>query len=398
MAIELNSILFSIITLFVLIWFFLICRKRMLNTLFLLYFFLNFTLFYGPLLYYKFGFTGYYYAVDNKSLESFMYIAICVFIINIYFFLFYSRKLNGLFLQYFKRFTIEEIYNTKLLDRFYILCFSISALYIFYYRKYFPLIELFSSGELGERLDTGGVLPFYITFASFTLVFIPSGFLYFYDKSISKFLKVFLLLFTMFCLSAGGNKGIVSFFLIFFVMFCLRKGGFLKYLFLGIVLLIIYAVLKGITEVNKDSIDYLIESPFRRLFAAQGVGFVTRILMYDANLIKDGILVKQQVYSYIYGTRIGSGSSPTHFIADFFFSYGYVLTAIIYMAYLYIVNNIIMVVTYVNSIKSNIYLLWGIFLFLFITTNSEINLANTIRVIFIIINLKIIMYATKIRK
>lgn len=396
---DVPIILFIMILILFGIWFSLLRKYKLVKSVFFLYYAFNFLLFCGPLVYYKLGYTGYSSAISYNSMFIFQWVVLVIILLNIFFTYFIIRNNKKILYSTFYKLSFDNIHNKRLVKHFYIVIYLISILYIIIYRKYFPISKLIEEGELGERLDKTGAIPFYITMSAIFMVFIPSGFLYFRNLTKSKILKFLLMLFTLFCLSAGGNKGIISFFLIFYVLLVNKKQSFFKYILLVGVLAFIYVVFKGVTEFNAQTIDYLVESPFRRLFAAQGSGFITRIEMMLNNEFVEGWEIKKQVYAKIYSTNIGDGSSPTHFLGDLILKYGYFISFLIYLIYLSLMTRLLYTIgiVYRNDTKST-FILWNFFLISYLTVNSDISLANLIRFVLIFMNLYIVYYVSRVKR
>lgn len=390
--------LFLIVTLLYLWWLLIIYRRNMVKSIYFIYYCFSFTVFYGPILYYRLGFDGYIHAIKYEAFLIFYYISILVAGLNMAFYLYTTKfKLTAL-KSFLQKISFDKITNHKLLTHYFVIVNVVCLVYILVYREYFPLTKLIDQGELGERLDISGAIPFYISFSTLFMVIIPSSFLYFRQRLKSKLVISILFLFTLFALSAGGNKGVTSFFLIFYLLLCTKNQSIFKYIVLFFTLAIIYLVFKGYTEYNADTLEYLIESPFRRLFAAQGSGFIVRIDMMLKDLFVEGYEIKQQVYARIYNSYIGVGSSPTHFIGDVIVKYGFFIALFIYLIYLNFFTKILVTVSnvYKNDVKSS-FIVWNFFVIAFITTNSDITLANFLRTIVVVFNLLIISYVSKVK-
>lgn len=397
-TINQSSFLFLIVTIIFLYWGKLVYING-LKTIYFCYYFFNFLLFYGPLFYYKIGFVAYSNAISTKSLNDFSIISFFVVLLNIFFFKIYNKKRNTFkFVSFFENYKYGLLYG-KNLKFYFLMIISIVIFYVIIYFKSFPLVSLMTNGEIGERLDVTGAIPFYITFSAISMIFIPSAFFYFKNFITNKFILLIFLLFTMFALTAGGNKGIVSFFLIFYMLISSDKIKILNILIVLFLLLLIYSLTKGITTFNSDTIEYLIESPFRRLFAAQGAGFISRLELIEngEQLLNSDYLIKQYVFSEMHVVPLGTGTAPTHFIGDVFVKYGYTIMWLIYTLYLIFFVNVMIIVDKILKGKNYSYVLWNFFILIFLNTMTEINKANLLRFSLILFNLLALNWIPRIK-
>jgi len=395
--ISIDNYLFITITFFLIIWFSLTIKFFGLKSVYFLYFFLNLTIFYGPISYYQLGFVAYSNAMSNESLLEFAYISIFIFVSNIIVLKTIYLKQSFIFSNIIGNMTFEKINNKKTITTFFIVSYSLIILYIIIFQKHFPLIKLLTTGEIGERLDSSGDIPFYITFSAISMIFIPSGFFYFSNIIKNKFLLIIILLFCILTLSARGNKCIISYFLIFYFLLNSNKINPLKFLLLILVLFFIYGILKGIDNLSDETINYLIDSPFRRLFVSQGSGYIARIEMINNNSFHQGLVIKKEVFSSIYNTKYNSGTSPTHFTGDLLVKYGYIIMGIIYVIFSIVFTRLLFTIDMIKSKKENIFILWSFFLLSFLFTHSEFETANIIRIILMIINFYFIFNISRIK-
>lgn len=411
-TVSISSFWFSIITTLFIWWFLLISRYKDLRGVYFFYFLLNFLMFLGPLLYYKVGFTGYATATTEYSLNIFYYINVTVAIINIFAYLYYKKTKGVLFYNSLKSIRYSEIINKQSVTSFYWITIIISIIYISIFRESFPLVQLFAVGELGERLDHAGTVPFFILFSSFFLVFVPSAFLYLRLRHPKWYITIPLFVFTLFCLTVGGNKGLVSFFLLFYVLVCTKEektkriiGNIFKLMakrvVVGVALILtlatIYAILKGKTELNNETLTYLIESPLRRLLAGQGLGYIARIELINRDAFDSIHMVKHIVFSYIYGTPIGSGSAPTHFTGSMLIDFGYFITFAVFLAYTLFVTKILNTTSLLYKQKEDSFIIWGFFVPIFIMTFGDLSIAHGIRTGFVVLNIVIVRFASRLK-
>lgn len=396
---EINNILFFLLTFTVGLYFLFMIKYRQLKTIYASYFVMLLVIFYGPLLYYKLGYNGYKWVLSSKAINIFQIIGIVVFFLNIIFLIVKTGRKNYLLLKFFTQIKTRENRNKNILTLYFLLVFFFVILYLLIYFKHFPVISLFLTGKLSARLDITGSIPLYITVSSVFMTILPSAFLYLNYRNISTWLKIILFLITLLALISGGNKGIISFFLLFFVYYSARKNRILKFAFLFIFLIFIYALTKGITEINKETIAYLLEAPFRRMFATQGVGFIARIQLMLDNAIdyESTFLIKQQVYSLIYSEPLGSGSHPTYFLGNLIVQYGYIIAFFFYLLYLVIIINLIKTVDHLFSGKKDLYIIWNIFVIIYLFSMSDISLANLIRISFSVINILMINILLRVK-
>lgn len=400
---EIDTSWFILITLLYVIWFWKINKNGDIKSLFFINYAFNFCVFYGPLLYYKIGYDYYSIVLSTYSIYVFYIINIAVVCLNLIFYHYVKRYRKHFLYSTFRRIKFENIRNTYVISVIYVVTLLFCLGYSILYGSHFPLVKLITTGDLGVRLDANIVIPHYVTFSCICLVFVPSAFLYFKYSLKDWRVNLVLFMFTLFCLTAGGNKGIVSFFLIFYLLFNIKgkifkMGNIFKFTGLALFLAVIYAVMKGRTELNQDTISYLLESPLRRLFAAQGAGYIGRIKMMHFDLFANIGSIKEQVYAYIYRTRIGGGTSPTHFTGNLIVQIGYALTFFCYIFYLNLLYKLMNTATDLFRSKENSFILWNFFIIIYISTNAGITVSNGIRVALVIFNIFLIANAIRIKK
>lgn len=370
-----------------------------LKSLYFLFYFLNLTIFLGPILYYSSGFIAYRGVVSDRSIQDFMFIGIYVAVINIILKLFidsnHSRIFSSLLSKISKRTNKKKLLTTYFTS---IILFCLGFIFIFL--RDLPLYNLLLSGEIGERLDLSGAIPFYITISSILMICIPSAFFYFKEFIKNKYLNFFLFILVIITLTIGGNKGIVSFFILFYIIFSFKNIAKWKVGLASISVIFIYAISKGIKTLNSETIAYLTESPFRRLFATQGVGFIGRIKMVYENKfdLNSPYNIKQQLYSEMYSLPLGSGSGPTHFMGDLYVSKGIYFMWGVYFIYLFFILNLIRAVDKNLDYKKHSLVLWNVFMFIYISTMSDISVANILRSSIIFINLFVIFQLSKFKE
>lgn len=394
---EIELVQFSLLLGAFLIWLAIVIKKGF-RSLYTLYYFINLTIFLGPVLYYKIGFIAYYTVVSNESMSQFMYIGITIAVLNVLFVKTLGSSKTSLFSRVIQNLG-RDIKPNKLINNYFAAVILICIAYIVIYFKSLPLYKLVLTGEIGERLDLTGSVPLYITVSSIFMIVVPSAFFYFKETSSNKILVFSLFIFSLIALTAGGNKGIVSFFILFYLLIYVKNLGVIKPLLGGMSVLFIYAVSKGITSLNKQNIDYLIESPFRRLFATQGVGFIGRIKMVKENKfdLNSDFNIKQQLYSEMYNMPLGSGSGPTHFLGDIYVGYGTVIMWLSYIIFLVILIPLIYSADKYLIRRTHSFILWNIFILIFLFNMSDISVANVLRSSIIIVNLFVVYKLSKVK-
>jgi len=395
--ISIDNYLFLSLTIVLLIWLHITIKHLGVKGLYFLYFFLNVTIFYGPICYYQLGFKSYILAMSDESLFEFSLLSLTFFIINIFVLKITFLKQAFIFKNFFGNISFDKLENKNKITTFYILTYIVILAYMVIFYKHFPLVKLISGEELGERLDITGDIPLYITFSAITMIFIPSGYFYFTNMIKNQFALFLLLLLCIFLLSAGGNKGIVSYFLIFYFLLSSKSINILKITLLITTLIIIYGALKGVNNLSPENINYLIDSPVRRLFVSQGSGYITRIEMINNNAFHTGLAIKKEVYSNIYNTPYNSGTSPTHFTGNIVVTSGYLVTILIYTVFTIIFTRILFTLDMLKIKKENTFFMWNLFLFSYLITYSEFDLANFIRIGLMLINLFFIKNISRIK-
>lgn len=393
-----NSYLFWVVTLILLIYTRMIVKARLLKTIYFSHYFFTFLIFYGPLLYYKLGFRGYAItATSNASIKIYMGINIFIYLTNMIYLYFMERRPKYIFSHFFRSIKINEKKRSILLKFYFFLIFILVLSYIIIYRNQFPIFNLLTTGKLGERPDTFNIIPFYITVSSLFITIIPSGFFYFFYYSKNDLNRIIALIVTFIIMIASGHKGAISFFLLFFFYYTQKKFNLLRIIILVFVLASIYIITKGITHIDKNTIFYLFESPFRRVFAAQGVGFIARIKMMTEGTIdpNSAIEIKTQVFRQIYRTM--TGSSPTMFLGDILVKYGYFIMVMVYILYLTILLPIVNTVDKIFHGKKDLYVMWNFFMIIYIFSLSNISIANTIRIAYLIMNIILINFLLRIK-
>ncbi|GAK97024.1 hypothetical protein JCM19294_530 [Nonlabens tegetincola] len=174
---EINTIQFSILLFAFSVWLLVVIKKGF-RSLYTLYYFLNLTIFLGPILYYKIGFIAYYTVVSDNSISEFIYIGITIAILNILFVKTIGKSSNSLSSKAIQELAITYRPN-QLINNYFNFIILFCIVYIVLFFKSLPLYKLILTGEIGERLDLTGAIPFYITVSSIFMILVPFSFFLF---------------------------------------------------------------------------------------------------------------------------------------------------------------------------------------------------------------------------
>ncbi|KEZ93121.1 hypothetical protein [Nonlabens ulvanivorans] len=367
----------------------------------LLFYNLFFTLsFYTPALYYFLGFSVYSHAFTAQALDIFCTIGIIFSLVTI---IWMKTRLNSnryWFFNFFTHLKSKALFKSFNIRIYFVLGTCLMLFYLIFFFNKLTVVNIFSAeeGELVERLDTSGSIPFYITFSSLFIILFPTIFFFFYTKEKNRFYKLIFFILTVFAIGSGGNRGILTYFFIFFIFFFSKKiFNFWKIGLGSFVLITYYLFSKGVDFSDTDNLGLAIESPFRRFFVTQPVGFIARIQMHLDNSfdVNSTYSIKQQVFSKIYQAPLGTGSHPSHFVSSILVEYGYLpmfLSFLIFNIFL-----LELIKTCDNILNDRIYgfVTWNIFIFMFLTFNSDLSVANILRFSFIFLNLIILYFFTR---
>ncbi|WP_405224911.1 hypothetical protein [Dokdonia sp. Asnod1-B02] len=362
----------------------------------LLFYNIFFTLsFYTPALYYFSGFSVYSHAFTAEALNIFCASGVSFSFVSIFWMKTRLNSKSYWFLNFFETIRSGGVYGNYNIRLYFILSTCLMTLYLIVFFNKLTIVNLFSGeeGEVVDRLDTSGNVPFYITFSSLFIILFPTIFFYFYSLKKNRLYKILFFVLTVFAISSGGNKGILAYFFIFFIFFFSKKTfNFWKIALVSFFLISYYLFSKGVDFSDTANLGIAIESPLRRFFVTQPVGFIARIQMYLDNSyeINSAFSIKQQIFSKIYQAPLGTGSHPSHFVSSILVEYGYLP-----MFFVFAVFNIFLLELIKSSDKilnDRIYgfAIWNIFIFMFLSFNSDISVANILRFTIIFLNLLIL--------
>lgn len=352
--------------------------------MYILYFLFLVTIFYSPALYYYFGGKS-YFTFNNKALIQYYYLSSFIFFVNsIFLFLkqtafFPTIKQTQIF--YFHR-------KSNLLKIYFRIIISLILFYIILYFNKFPLIHYIQYHEIIERPDTTGSIPFFYTMSTLMMFILPSFYFYKIEEK-NKFQHAIWLLFISITMIIGGHKGIIAFFFIFWWFFILKAKINLKLILIVSLLVVIYAINKGIA-INANTLDYLFSSPYRRFFVTQGACLINRLHLININFPWDTAFdIKVQVCSYIFNSELGSCSAPTFFIGDLIVKYGFFIACLLYVL---VLGAIIFILKIINILpKQNLFLNWNLYMIFFLLSMAEISFSSFLRIITIVLNIVIVV-------
>ncbi len=304
--------------------------------------------------------------------------------------------INLIFL-YFKNKRIFPVLNEKhlinisdnLLSKPVMIYFGVIVIsvliYIGIYFFRFPLISYAFKGVLLERPDITGFVPHFYTLSTLMVFIIPSVFFYYYPVIRNNYLKIILTVSIALLLIISGHKGIIAFFAIFFWLNILRGKISYRFILILLGLVVIYAITKGVTSFNSETIEYLATSPIRRFFATQGTCMIYRFHALDIQYVFDSTVpIKNQLCDFMYGGNGMGCSSPTFFIGDLIIKYGFIVATLIYIISLYVV--IVLIKNIDHHFQNNNFIKWSIFCIFFLTGMAEVNSESIFRILAIILN------------
>lgn len=356
-----------------------------------LYSFSLITIFYTPSLYFFFGGEIYRFFAD-KSLVDFFHYATIVFVFYIVIYILIDNiktRKSSLYLK------------NSMLIKIYFLAFAIPiGLYYIIYFKQFPLIHFILHGELIDRPDLTGAIPHFYTVQIIVSIIIPSIYFYYFDTIKNKYSHIIINFILFFLFIASGNKGFIAYYLIFMWLYIFKARIDLKLFLIFIFLMFIYLLTKGITEINSEVLEYMINSPFRRFFVTQGTCFIHRVDMVNEgfdflnNVNPRGL--KFDVFAHMYNTTTIIGSAPTFYIGDFYAKYGEFFSLLVFI----IISSIILLVSkffYAMETNRKLFFYWNVYSLLFFIVMAEINFANMIRILVAVFNIIIIIFLSKLK-
>lgn len=378
---------FSILSLLTAFLIFTTWKNKEYKKSYILYFIFVFIIFYTPSIYFLLGGETYHYFSD-KTLQHYMLYSSIIIFFNIVALYIKKTKLVPLLNEKL----IKNIF-TKNTNKYHIIYFgiivSVVFTYIALYFYRFPLVSYLFFGNLLERPDVTGNIPHFYTFSTFMGTIVPSFYFYYFDKIKKNYIHILSVIIIIILMTIGGHKGIVAFFAIFYWIVIYKGKINYKLPLIILLLIVIYAVTKGVNKLNIETFQYLLDSPTRRFFVTQGTCFIYRIHAMDVNYIFDATIpIKNQLCDIMNDGKGFGCSAPTFFIGDLIIKYGYIIATIIYTFSLYIIIVLIKNIDY--FLKNNYFLLWSLFSIFYLMGMAEISIYSFLRILSILINVIIV--------
>ncbi len=369
---------------FSLFFYFFILKKK--KTLTILFSFSIFNIFYSPVLYYYFGGDS-YSNFDYGILNQYMLYGLAIVFLFVFSYVFTS-------VIKFKR-RIYFSLSDSVVSRMYFFCIILMlTLYYAYFFKSFPLIHFIINDELIERPDLTGNIPFFYTVSTLVAVILPSAYFYYFNNIDSKWHHLFVNMVIVFFFVASGHKGLIVYYFLFVWIYIMRYKVNLYVLAIVVLVFTNYLIAKGITELNVNTLEYMLSSPFRRFFVTQGAGHIHRMDM----LFNDGYNyisanprgIKFDVFEHMYGAGL-VGSAPTFFTGDILVKYG---TTASLIAFFIVASFLFTCSRWLTSIDSdrNLFLYWNFYFSLYLICMAEFSAASSMRIIFTGANISIALF------
>ncbi len=388
-----ENTLFGILTFFLSILTFCIFYFKEHKKNYIQYFLFLFIIFYSPAVYYIFGGTS-YKIFNNESFINYLWLSIFIFFVNIIFLVLKQTSIIP-FIRPIKKIITVENRMTLAVAIYFAFITLVLIMYIGMYANNFTLIHYIRYAEIIKRPDSVGSIPHFYIMSTFLMMIFPS-FYFFRAKKITKIYEhfIWLMLITFFSVVAG-HKGLITFFMIFFWYHILEHRIDIKLLTILLILLVIYALTKGVA-INTHTLSYLTESPLRRFFVTQGACMINRLYLVDINYFWDSqIYIKDQVCASMSHVDIGDCTAPTFFIGDLIVKYGYFTALLIYIIVLALIFFVIKQLDFYA--KDNLFVKWNLFIIFFIIGMSEISIYSSIRIAVILFNLFFVTFLSKIK-
>ncbi|TKF34098.1 hypothetical protein FCV50_05615 [Vibrio kanaloae] len=280
-------------------------------------------IFFSPIWYMNFGGEKYKaYSLDSYHVTIFIAIfSILLIAIYIICHLFFSRN----FLK-----VRACVVNYRRVLNVYLTLYSLLLLYIIYYSGHWPLLNAFS-GNIVDRPDVvKSVFKGYFLFSVIVNVVMPSLCLLYLDKNnIHWFKKITLLVSLIFLLLVGGNKGVFMYFIIFCIIFLWRDFKIMHYLFVAILGIFVYALIR--LPYLKDGVNfgYLFESIIERVLITQGMSIPNVIEFSKINNVYEmsSNELKYRLFEFVYG--YSPGSMPIYYTAEIYVRHGILVLCLI---------------------------------------------------------------------
>lgn len=354
-----------------------LCKKKYVTSGLVLYF-LMINTFISPSVYYEFLHGQSYINFSQQEYQIYQIVGI----IYLAFFILADAVISQKKLRT-KSFFAICANNSKIIDVSIIILCSFFVIYIYAFRRNFPLLQQFiyhrESGAL-DRPDVSGSIPGYFTVSTAMSIFVPTLFLYVQErKKLGLLGTVIGYSAIAFVLLVGGNKGLMIYFLIFVWIYILHFKIDWRIAGAGLVVLGLYAksYYNGLTKEGGGIVDGLVP-PVRRFFVTQGAMFINRIPLIENKVDVSDVYISGYVYSRVYkGT---GGSAPTYFVGDLIVQNGYLYGMIISL----LITVCILVITRIVDCsvnKNKLYIFWIWYYLLFIIGMSGFNEGFIIRTI-----------------
>ena len=356
------------------------------NKTYPIYFLFVLLIFYTPSIYYFFGGTSYRVFNDDTYSHYMNYSSLIIWINSIFLIIKNSTSVKPVKNAFLTRLKNEQI-NIYVVAYFGVILLLILG-YIGLYFQEFPLISFLLNGVLLDRPDTSGAIPHFYTLSTIMLFIVPSIYIYLFNHIKYKITHVIILCFVALILTISGHKGMITFFFIFYWYFVLERKINLKFIIIIGVLFTVYAATKGISNLNYETAEYMMTSPFRRFFVTQGACMISRFHMMDIGYVLNAVdPIKNQVCEVMHGgvQEAGGCSAPTFFIGDILLRYGYVVATIVYIASVALIFWVIKNVDVLYP--DNLFVKWNLFCIFFLTGMVEISEHSIFRILLIIIHI-----------
>ncbi len=336
-------------------------------------------IFYTPNLYFFFGGTAYGF-FDEKSLDEYiLYSSIVMLLYGLVYMVTYGCKISlSNYQLFFKESVLVKLYFFTIV--------STSLIYYAYFFSHFPTVHFLLEGELIERPDLTGEIPFFFTVSTIAFVVLPSAY-FFYFSRFSKYQHFAINVVIIFVFIAGGNKGLVVFYFLFLWLYTLGAKLDFRILILFLISMGIYLLTKGVTEINAEVMEYLMSSPFRRFFVTQGSCFLFRLDMISdgySYLQADPRGIKFDVFARMYNTEV-VGSCPTFVTGDILVKHGYAVSLLLFIIISFVILSLSKISFHLRCNKK-LFLYWNIYFIIYLVVMSGLGSSNIFRITFVICN------------
>ncbi len=336
-------------------------------------------IFYTPNLYFFFGGTAYDF-FDEKSLDEYiLYSSIVMLLYGLVYTVTYGCKISlSNYQLFFKESVLVKLYFFTIV--------SASLIYYAYFFSHFPTVHFLLEGELIERPDLTGEIPFFFTVSTIAFIVLPSAY-FFYFNRFSKYQHIVVNIVIVFIFIAGGNKGLVVFYFLFLWLYIFSAKLDFRILILFLISMGIYLLTKGITEINAEVMEYLMSSPFRRFFVTQGSCFLFRLDMISdgySYLQADSRGIKFDVFARMYNTEV-VGSCPTFVTGDLLVKHGYAVSLLLFVIISFVILSLSKISFHLRCNKK-LFLYWNIYFIIYLVVMSGLGSSNIFRIAFVICN------------